>query len=722
MDVSELKQIVDIFVHEADESLTHLDQQIVALEKDGATDARWDIVCRLTRTLKGSAAALGYAELAEFCQYFEKFILSIKEKDKPLTSSSLELIKKNRMFIGSHISALRSGSKSPGRGESLIQAMEKEKEFKPSEPLILLPRPPLAGDIWFVRDDLKAELFELPEVPSIPVEPEKPILDPKLLAIQAEISRLTQLAAAVNLTSVQVASRIDEVNIAGETNPEWSLQGVEKILDTIEVKTQLRESVEGDVKENSTNEETNSIDSEITLSEKQETQPETNRTTQQTVHESEQVETNANAQAQIIEIQAHDIEKNESITAKSESTEQSQDTNIKINLSRIDNLIQVAGELVMIHAALDENKNTANSQSLEKCISQMSKHIRDLKELSTSLRLVSIQPIFTKTAKLSNYYSKKHSKKTNTIFVGEENKIDKDILSRLTLPLTELVRNAIEHGIEPEEERITAGKTAEGHLKLQIQQNSRHITIEVADDGRGLDINNIKERAIAKGLMTARDHLNDDKIRALIFDPDYSDQPKYGTNEKRPTGLALIAKQLERLGASIEIASSSTQGTTFRILIPRRLSIVDALIIRLGEDRFIVEKSQISETLHSEDAEIDIIQGSTRLLNLRGITMPLLNLTTLLKKSDHEELKPTFNGTALAVIEHTKSPFAVVVDDIINEQLVVIKKLGRELQGIKGLNGAAILGDGKPAIILDLVGLLEEHMNEQFSSHKDRAA
>ena len=232
MDVSELKQIVDIFIHEADEALSQFEHCFLALEREGPSDVLLDKIFRTAHNLKGSSAALGFSELAEFTHHFESFLLALKKKEVPVTAQVVSLLLGSRDFISEHIESLRAGRKSPGKGDPLVQAMAREKEPKPVAQVIELPRPPEAGDIWFVGEDLKAELFELPEPPAKAVEPEVAPIDPKMLAIHAEIFRLTQLAAAVNLTTVQTASALAETaSDIPSQQQEWSLAGVQKILD-----------------------------------------------------------------------------------------------------------------------------------------------------------------------------------------------------------------------------------------------------------------------------------------------------------------------------------------------------------------------------------------------------------------------------------------------------------------------------------------------------------
>ncbi len=706
MDVSELKQIVDIFIHEADEALSQFEHCFLALEREGPSDVLLDKIFRTAHNLKGSSAALGFSELAEFTHHFESFLLALKKKEVPVTAQVVSLLLGSRDFISEHIESLRAGRKSPGKGDPLVQAMAREKEPKPVAQVIELPRPPEAGDIWFVGEDLKAELFELPEPPAKAVEPEVAPIDPKMLAIHAEIFRLTQLAAAVNLTTVQTASALAETaSDIPSQQQEWSLAGVQKILDAepkndiTAIPNELAATSQppSDTEAIETNTKNASPDKESGTDFSQQTQ---------NISQSESKDS-ASALAALAH-QATPIEAIAANTVQLAPMQTPSDESVRVNLARIDKLLNYVGELVILQSVLDEHRAVFTSPLLQKSVAQMSKIIREVQELSMGLRMVKLKPVFLKLQRIVRDTSKALNKDVHATYIGDETEIDKTVLDKIGDPLVHLVRNALDHGLETTEERLATGKPAQGQITINAFQQSRAIVIEVKDDGRGLDSGRIREKAIERGLMTAFDQFSEEKIRSFIFHPGFSTKAVVTDLSGRGVGLDVVSSNVQSMQGRIEIESAVGEGTTFRILLPLTVAVVDGFIVKLGEERYIVPKSQVAETLRPQEVDVNLVQGRSQLLNLRGMTVPLFHLATLLQKQSHVvEAKTTFDGIALVVMENSKNPFAVIVDDVLSQQQVVIKKLGRELQGLAGLSGAAILGDGRPAVILDLAELIE---------------
>jgi len=684
VDVSELKQIVDIFIHESDEAISQFEHCFLALEREGPSDVLLDKIFRTAHNLKGSSAALGFSEIAEFTHHFESFLLSLKKKEIPVTAHVVSLLLEGRDFISDHIDSLRAGRKSHEKGDRLVQAMAREKEPKPVAQAIELSRPPTAGDIWFVGEGLKAELFELPEPTAKATEPEVAPIDPKMLAIHAEIFRLTQLAAAVNLTTVQTASALAEI---ASDNPsheqEWSLEGVQKILDA-QPQNEIAE-----------------IPNEIAE-------------IPQLPSEPEPIETNTeNTPTEAI---ITDILPQTPMQTQS-------DESVRVNLARIDKLRDYVGELVILQSVLDEHKAVFTSPLLQKSVARMSKIIREVQELSMGLRMVKLKPVFRKLQRIVHDTSEALNKDVHATYIGEETEIDKTVLDKIGDPLVHLVRNALDHGLETIEERVATGKPAQGKISINAFQQSRAIVIEVKDDGRGLDSGRIREKAIERGLMTVLDQFSEEKIRSFIFHPGFSTKAVVTDLSGRGIGLDAVSSNVQSMQGRIEIESAVGQGTTFRILLPLTVAVVDGFIVKLGEERYIVPKAQVAETLRPQEVDVNLAQGRSQLLNLRGMTVPLFHLATLLQKNSHlVEAKTTFEGIALVVMENSKNPFAVIVDDVLSQQQVVIKKLGRELQGLAGLSGAAILGDGNPAVILDLAELIEAQRKGSFGRPSGKVA
>jgi two-component system chemotaxis sensor kinase CheA len=774
VDASELKQIVEIFIHETDEALSQFEHCFLALEKDSTNQALLDKIFRTAHKLKGSSAALGFTEIAEFTHHFESFLQALRKKDIAVTPSLISILFTARDFLAKHVEALRAGKKSPGKGESIIEAFAKEREPK-STPLqpITLPRPAMAGDIWFVDDNLKAELFEatlsVPQTNTVPATTpaqQRPVVDPRISAIQAEIARLTQLAAAVNLSTVMAADDEESHSLPVSQTQAWSLSGLPALSLSEQVSSELIaaspatiEGEQGGLAPEAVLNEMQTLTPDAVLNEMQTLTPDavlnemqalasenqaheslsdkqeathqgghekpTQNPVEQAEQTSEQATVASTAAAQSQTPNAHPTTNEiQTQTEISFPVFEKPDTTLKVSLERIDKIINCIEELVILQSVLDEHKTEFTSPLLQKSVKQMSKIIREVQEASMGIRMVSIRPVFLKLQRIVRETSLALGKHVDAHFTGDDTELDKSILDKIGDPLTHLVRNALDHGLEASEERLGAGKNPLGQITIRAFQRSRAIVIEVSDDGRGLDAERIRVKAIERGLIKASEKVSEEKLRSLIFHPGFSTKSEVTELSGRGVGLDVVSSNVQSLQGRIEVESSLGQGTTFRLVLPLTVAVMDGFIIRQGEERYVLAKTQITETVRPHEADVNLVQGRTQLLNLRGATLPLYHLDSLLHgKTFPKQATNSYEGIALVVNENQKQPFAVVVDDVISQQQVVIKKLGRELQGLSGIGGAAILGDGKPAIILDLFELVNARQNSPTRHlHKGKVA
>ncbi|NBO39129.1 chemotaxis protein CheA [bacterium] len=763
MDAAELRQIVEIFIQEADEALLQFEQCFLDLESVGPSDTLLDKIFRTAHNLKGSSAALGFSDLAEFTHHFETLLLALKKREIEVEPQIVSLLLGARDFINNHIECLRAGRKTPGKGEQLTEAMLRARDPKPKSQVIELPRPPAAGDIWFVGEDSKAKLFEVPQEPARPIKPLPALpLDPKLAAIQAEIERLTQLAASVNMSTVQAAEpaenataqevihssdeQLAQPNVTekpelASENSAWSLASIERLLKSQVISETPEFLAQADAIHAAVaqlNPEQNSPRS-VASSTAFNTLPTSALADDRSVEHVQQDKSSLvlSTAADFSSEPASTANLKKDLAANSSSPLASPlvsaagaltvaDESVKVNLARIDKLLNYVGELVILQSVLDEHRGVFSSPLLQKSVSQMSKIIREVQEISMGLRMVKLKPVFLKLQRIVRDTSQQLGKEVEANYLGDDTEIDKTVLDRIGDPLVHLVRNALDHGLETPGERANAGKPAKGQLTVHAYQQSRAIVIEVRDDGRGLDTNRIREKAIERGIITAFEQVSEERIRSFIFHPGFSTKSEVTDLSGRGVGLDVVASNVQAMQGRIEIESLQGQGTTFRILLPLTMAVVDGFVVKLGNERYVIPKTQVAESLKPHEVDVNIVQGRSQLLNLRGTTVPLFNLNQLLKRSpsnSSNQTNLTFEGIALVVMENAKQPFAVIVDDVLAQQQVVIKKLGKELQGLPGLSGAAILGDGKPAIILDLVELLlaqSGNLPSQHSTSKTR--
>jgi len=394
----------------------------------------------------------------------------------------------------------------------------------------------------------------------------------------------------------------------------------------------------------------------------------------------------------------------------------STDENIRVALSKIDQLLNSVGELSILQTVMDQQKSMAPSLLMQKTIGQMSKIIKEVQTVSMGLRMLPLKQTFQKMQRIVRDTSRELSKDVEFLMSGEETELDKTVIEQLGDPLVHLIRNAVDHGLETSDERLNIHKPKVGKIHLSAYHRGGQIVIEIRDDGRGLDAEKLKKKAIEKGLITPDSVLTEREALQLIFMPGFSTKENVTDVSGRGVGMDVVKTNIQQLQGSIEIETQVGSGTCFKIALPLTLAIIDGMVVTVGSERYVVPVAQIHETLRPRKEDIDSVQGEGEVLCLRGETLPLLRLDRLLRRPS-SGLRPE-NGIALVCIVGQRS-FAVLVTDVLCQQQVVIKRLGEELVGLPGLSGAAILGDGRASLILDLFEMTAPLRNKKRANTSD---
>ncbi|OFZ18751.1 MAG: hypothetical protein A2X94_06095 [Bdellovibrionales bacterium GWB1_55_8] len=374
------------------------------------------------------------------------------------------------------------------------------------------------------------------------------------------------------------------------------------------------------------------------------------------------------------------------------------DESIRVSLKRLERLMNNVGELVILQAVLNQQKHSVQSMLMQKTIDQLAKITKDIQDISMSLRMVPVKQTFQKMQRIVRDTSKALSKEVVLDISGEDTELDKIVLEQIGDPLVHLVRNAVDHGLESTEERVARGKSSQGTVWLSAFHQGSHIVIEVRDDGHGLDAQKLIAKAREKGVIKPNQELTDEQAYHLVFAPGFSTKTEITDISGRGVGMDVVKNNIQQLQGEIQLETEKGKGTCFRILLPLTLSIIDGMVIRAGEERYVVPISQVHESVQPEGQDVHFVTGLGEVLSLRGENIPLFRLTSVLGRKTVP--RPVTESIAI-VIRNGKSPFSILVDDIIGHQQVVIKRLGHGVQNMKGISGGAILGDGRAALILD---------------------
>ncbi len=388
---------------------------------------------------------------------------------------------------------------------------------------------------------------------------------------------------------------------------------------------------------------------------------------------------------------------------------------IKVDTARLDNLLEMVGELVIAQTlvAQDPALIQDHCQVLAKNIVQLTSITTRMQELVMSLRLVPLRQTFHRMSRLVRDTSRKTSKEVKLVITGEDTEIDKTVCEELGDPLIHMLRNAVDHGCELPEEREIAGKPREATVWLSAYHQGGNVIIEIRDDGAGLNFDCILEKAREKGLIGPDEEPDEDKIASMIFAAGFSTAKTVTDLSGRGVGMDVVRRNIERLGGRVEVISKPGKGTTFLIRLPLTMAIVDGMVVCVGQERYILPTLGIEESLRPRKEQISTVAGKGEVILIRGELVPLMRLASLFGQ-EGRAARP-WEGLVIILNAHGRKS-GIVVDDLLGQQQVVIKNMGAALQGIAGISGACILGDGRVGLILDVPGLIE--MTQERESHK----
>ena len=339
---------------------------------------------------------------------------------------------------------------------------------------------------------------------------------------------------------------------------------------------------------------------------------------------------------------------------------------------------------------------------LQRGISQLSRITKELQHTSMALRMVPIKPTFQKAGRMVRDIAANLGKKVDFETSGEETELDRNVIELIGDPLVHMIRNAIDHGLESPEARIEAGKSATGTVRLGAFHQGGSIVIELSDDGKGLHTEKILEKAVERGIVSPDAQMSKNEIENLIFAAGFSTAESVTDLSGRGVGMDVVRRNIENLRGSVEVSSEYGHGTTFQIKLPLTMAIIDGLIVRVGEERFILPTPTIKVAMKPDADQLSKIQGNVEVIELRGKTLPIIRLH---EQFNIPEAKNDLTDGILVIIETIGRPIALFVDEMISKQEVVIKNLGSLVGRIQGVAGGAILGDGSIALILDPASL-----------------
>jgi two-component system chemotaxis sensor kinase CheA len=390
---------------------------------------------------------------------------------------------------------------------------------------------------------------------------------------------------------------------------------------------------------------------------------------------------------------------------------------IRVEIDKIDTLLNLVGEMVINQSMLNQfsssnnkKENGGTAAELDQGLANLERTTRELQEAVMSIRMLPVSTTFNRFPRLVYDLSSKLGKEVELKIFGETTELDKTVLEKIADPLSHLIRNSLDHGIEATDVRLARGKDKTGVISLSASHEGGNVIIRVADDGGGLNSEKILSKARERGLVKQEDSLTEQQINNLIFQPGFSTADEVTDVSGRGVGMDVVRRNIEDIGGRVEVYSEPGKGSTFQITLPLTLAVLDGQLVRVAEQTFVVPLLSIVETVQVEMEKMNVISGNEHLYRLRGEVIPIVDMRSLYA-IDGEDSLSSYEGKQLVIVDIDRNYIGLIVDDLLDQHQVVIKSLETNYMKMPGILGATILGDGTVSLIVDVTTFASSMLN-----------
>ncbi|WP_199737314.1 chemotaxis protein CheA [Erwinia psidii] len=653
MDISDFYQT---FFDEADELLADMEQHLLGLDPQEPDAEQMNAIFRAAHSIKGGAGTFGFTVLQETTHILENILDGARRGEMQLSTDIINLFLETKDIMQEQLDAYKTASE------------------------------PNAATFEYICQALRQLALEAKGETIAPAK--KLAAEPSAAAQAADQSGLR--LALVDLKPAEIPLMLDELGnlgsisdvIKGETSVELTLDSSVSPDDIVAVLCFVID--ESQIK---------FLNPGAAPAAAVET----------TVAEVEAPVVEAEAEPKLATVS--DISPTRREAAKKQAAPKgSESTSIRVAVEKVDQLINLVGELVITQSMLAQRSGELDPVAhgdLLNSMGQLERNARDLQESVMSIRMMPMEYVFSRFPRLVRDLASKLGKEVELTLQGSSTELDKSLIERIIDPLTHLVRNSLDHGIESPEKRLAAGKSAVGNLTLSAEHQGGNICIEVIDDGAGLNRERILAKAISSGLPVS-DAMSDEEVGMLIFAPGFSTAEQVTDISGRGVGMDVVKRNIQEMGGHVEIASKQGKGTTIRILLPLTLAILDGMSVRVADEVFILPLNAVMESLQPLANDLHPLAGGERVLEVRGEYLPLVELWNVF---DVQGAKTEATQGIVVILQSAGKRYALLVDQLIGQHQVVVKNLESNYRKVPGISAATILGDGSVALIVDVSAL-----------------
>ena len=705
----DLSQFHSVFFEESFEGLDVMEQELLNLEED--TDLEnVNTIFRAAHSIKGGSATFGFTHVAEFTHVMETLLDEMRDGKRAIIREIIDLLLKSVDCLRGMLNKLQDGEEVSNDYVELVNYFNQLLNNNSAS-----SKQVDSGDSTAGNNDMSSQGESQP-VFSILFAPENYILQTgnEPIRMFKELRGLGNLSVEADLSKVPSFKDLD---------PElcfisWELK-LESEMEALAVR-EVFEWVEDDCKLEINSSGGKSVDSEQTntddkVNDEQTLKAENNEEVEEFAEPAVSAEPEETPEPvkKLVPIKK---EANKAPPKKAATT-----ASIRVGIDKVDTLIDLVGELVITQSMLGELGDNFEMSKVEQLINglrELEANTRELQESVMRIRMLPIGFVFNRLPRMVRDLSAQLGKKIELDIIGEDTELDKTVMEQIGDPLTHLVRNALDHGVESIEKRLAAGKSETGNVTLNAYHQGGNIIIEIKDDGAGIDPQIIYRKAVEKGLIEDGVDIPKEQIISMIMEPGFSTAEVVSDVSGRGVGMDVVKRNINNLGGSVDISSELGAGTTFTIRLPLTLAILDGQLVRSANEIYVIPLASIVESIPLTSIQVTRIAGNMPVYKNDNEYIPIVDLC------DEFEIKhdrQTTNEGLVAIVEGENRKIAIKIDELLGQQQVVIKSLESHYKSLQGVSGATILGDGRVSLILDIVGL-SKRSTERMSTRKDRVA
>jgi two-component system, chemotaxis family, sensor kinase CheA len=699
--MSSLDQLKQTFFEECSEALLQIESGLTEIREGGGSDDTINAVFRSVHSVKGGAGIFGFEHLVGFAHVLETVLDAMRSGKMSPSADSVDLLLSANDVLTDLINMSQAGEAIPDdQGSECRAALQRllgedggagEEETAPAD-FEGLDFTPVRFDAPDGADDKR--------VYRIVFRPKRDMLKNgnEPLFIVRELQKLGELALVAETGGLPPLAEIE---------PDRAYIGWTGTLATASARAQIEELFEfvtGDCEIEIEEEQSTAADMPLAAAPAPADVPAPTAT----IAPAPSIVPPEPAAAK-----AETVKAEPAPTAARPAPPKPVATTMRVELDKIDRVVNLVGELVIAQAMLGQVVHGLPEETIGRLVQVMdevSHHTRELKDSVMSMRAQPIGAVFQRMPRLVRELASKTGKKVRLELHGETTEVDRSIIERLGDPLTHIIRNSIDHGIESPEKRAAAGKHEEGTIRLGAEHRGGRIVVEVVDDGGGIDPDRVLKKARERGLVGADAVLSEDEINNLIFAPGFSTAETVSDISGRGVGMDVVRRNIQDVGGRINIKSERGRGMTLQLALPLTLAVMEGMVIKVREQTYVVPMSAIVECLRPSTDDIHNLMGARGMLQLRGVLVPVVHLCDLLNLGANAA-----GGDERIVIiadAGDGSRFGIMVDELLGHQQVVVKSMEESYGAVPGVGGATILGNGRVALILDVEKLSDLAVNQ----------